>query len=68
MTGDDTSVQIPSDVWAECEARIEGTEFDSVEEYVQFVVTALLDDPVDRRTSEDDSAEVTERLESLGYL
>lgn len=78
MTTDDATVRLPPDLRAECESRIEGTNFDSVEEYVQFVVAEVVDADVDRdgvtagsdesKGSRDESDAVTERLEGLGYL
>jgi hypothetical protein len=82
MTGDEARVRLPPDLRAKCERRIEGTNFDSVEEYVQFVMVTLLDADdegtatddegtgADTRTDTrtDDSDAVTDRLESLGYL
>jgi len=72
MADDETAVRIPPDVWANCEARIEGTDFDTVEEYIRFVVTEVSivsnDDDATHPRRVSDSDEVTDRLESLGYL
>jgi hypothetical protein len=78
MTRDDARVRLPPDLQAQCEKRIEGTNFESVEEYVTFVMAAVLDsdDPAagspsrtgDANDSPPRDDEVTDRLESLGYL
>lgn len=71
MSTDDAIVRLPPDLRAKCENRIEGTNFDSVEEYVRFVVAEACGGPRDDAESRDSTAdtdEVAERLESLGYL
>lgn len=71
MTSDDAIVRLPPNLRAECENRIDGTNFDSVEEYVRFVVAEACKraqtetESRDRTTAPD---EVSDRLESLGYL
>ena len=71
MTGDDARVRLPPELQTQCEKRIEGTNFESVEEYVQFVVAEACagtqDDSGSRRPTTS-SDKVSERLESLGYL
>lgn len=76
MTADDTEIRLPASLVEQCESRIEGTEFESVEEYARFVLRAVVE-PDDGRESpsradgdarEDDvSADVEDRLASLGY-
>lgn len=75
MTADDITVRLPAQLAEQCEARIDGTEFESVDEYVRFVVGAVVDgegESTDAGTDEtDDRDDVTEdvedRLASLGY-
>ncbi|WP_458207750.1 hypothetical protein [Haladaptatus sp. NG-SE-30] len=68
---EEASVRLPADLWEECERRIKGTNFESVEEYVQFVVAELLDGTDTRGSSgverSENSTEVMDRLKSLGY-
>ena len=76
MTDDtDTHVRLPAALVEQCEARIAGTEFESVDEYVEFVVRTVVeggeggadaDDAADRDGT-DVSADVEDRLASLGY-
>lgn len=72
-----TSVAVPPELREQLEDRIEGTEFESPDAYVTFVLETLLtllEEPPD-----DDPTEVTDsetavppglehRLETLGYL
>lgn len=72
-------LRLPESVAGRIDQRIVGTEFDSVDAYVAFVVESVLreideqtdeeldtHDVSDRATDEGDAME--ERLESLGYL
>jgi hypothetical protein len=68
---DDIEIRLPATLVEKCEARIDGTEFDSVEAYVRFVMGAVVadaDDP-DIQTDEDSGVDedVEDRLASLGY-
>lgn len=72
MQDEDTQgVELPRRVVERVEARVPLTEFDSVDEYVTFVVEEVLY-AVEEASDEDaepvDEAEVRSRLESLGYL
>lgn len=72
MPDEDTErVELPRRVVERVEDRVPFTEFDSVDEYVTFVVEEVLY-AVEEATDEDpepvDEAEVRSRLESLGYL
>jgi len=66
------SVDLPEDVVSRIERRVRYTEFESVSEYVQYVMEDVLHH-VERETEHEDGADVDERevknrLESLGYL
>lgn len=72
MQDEDTrGVELPRRVVERVEARVPLTEFDTVDEYVTFVVEEVLY-AVEEASDEDaepvDEAEVRSRLESLGYL
>jgi len=74
MTTEDTEIRLRGEIVEQCEARIEGTEFESVEQYVQFVMETVLasgDRDVDIRDDRDSDVEVSpdveDRLASLGY-
>lgn len=72
MTGD-TEIRLPAELVEQCESRIEGTEFESVEAYVQFTIRAVVDteDEAPEHSDDETGGEVTEdvedRLASLGY-
>lgn len=65
------TVALPTHVVERVEDRLPYTEFDSVDDYVSFVVEEVLY-AVEAADDEDleavDEAEVRSRLESLGYL
>ena len=67
---DEAAINLPSDLRNELERRIEGTNFDSVEDYATFVLRAVVaDDGGDvTESNETDHAELEDRLEDLGYL
>lgn len=65
------AVELPERVAERVEARLPFTEFDSVDEYVTFVVEEVLyavEEAADEDHEAVDEAEVRSRLESLGYL
>lgn len=76
--GDDTwHVQLPDRVGSKIAERVQRTEFDSVDEYVAFVMESVLreldeqDDDADDYVEYGDgekSEELHDRLESLGYM
>lgn len=65
-------VDLPRNVASRVEARLEYSEFDSVDEYVTFVVREVLAHVEDATDAESvdvvDKEEVDARLEALGYL
>ena len=64
-----TSISIPSSLYRAIEERLEGTEFTSVEAYVVFVLSEVVnDDDEEQLFNEEDEAEVKKRLSDLGYL
>lgn len=65
-------VEIPEETAAVIAGRLAGTEFESVDDYVAFVLAELLeevdDDPDGPDGADADHDDVQSRLESLGYL
>lgn len=65
-------IRIPLRIIKEIEGRIGATEFESVEEYVTFVLEEVVRDTdeeeIEEVFSEEDEAKVKERLKALGYL
>ncbi len=64
-------VKIPDDVYEKIEERLKETEFESVDEYVTFVlreVLASLEEEEEQVFSEEEEEKVKERLRALGYL
>lgn len=65
------SVELDPAVAERIDSRLPHTEFESVEGYVDYVLTAVLDEVADDDTTGGDAVderEVRDRLESLGYL
>lgn len=62
---------LSADLYRKIEERVKVTEFDSVEEYVTFVLEEVLKDEQEeeeRTFTEEEEEEVKNRLRSLGYL
>ncbi|WP_128476573.1 CopG family transcriptional regulator [Halorussus pelagicus] len=70
MESDRPSIELPPEIHQQCASRIEGTEFESVDEYVTFVLEVLFEQEDDSRTVEQHANDeaMKERLESLGYM
>jgi len=72
---DKYSVKIPEDIYKKIEGRIEEAGFDSVEDYVTYVlreVLASLEEEEEQEEeqvfSEEEEEKVKERLRALGYI
>ncbi len=62
---------MPDDVYRGIEERVKVTEFNSVEEYVTYVLKQVLEQvnkEEEQAYSKEDEEKVKERLRSLGYL
>lgn len=72
MTNNRVSLSLPKPLIKRVERRLELTEFDSAEEYVQYVLEEVLEHAESADSpGELDSADeehVRERLKTLGYL
>jgi hypothetical protein len=64
------TVEIPGDVYGELENSLERLGFKSVDDYVTFVLRALVSGELDScdARSEDEEQEIMRRLADLGYL
>jgi Arc/MetJ-type ribon-helix-helix transcriptional regulator len=62
------TVSIPLPVYEKLEKRVRGSEFRSVDDYVVFVLTELLEDESGKAMSAADEKDVKARLRSLGYM
>ncbi|WP_435186942.1 hypothetical protein [Halobellus sp. EA9] len=69
---DRQSVSLPEDTIQKVKHRLQYTTFDSVDEYVLFVMEEVLyrveDQGAVEQTEHIDETQVKNRLESLGYL
>ncbi len=71
MSEEKKSVPIPAELYDAIAQRVQETEFNSVEEYVTFVLEEVLkdDDEEDEIAfTPEDEEEVKKRLRALGYL
>jgi len=70
--GSERALELPDELLLRVESRVEHTDFDSVEEYVTYVLEDVLHHVEQRNEVPDeesvDEEEVKDRLESLGYL
>jgi Arc/MetJ-type ribon-helix-helix transcriptional regulator len=65
------AVKIPFELYKKIEERVKVTEFESVEEYVTFVLEEVVKEEEGTQEyglSEEDEEKVKERLRGLGYL
>jgi len=65
-----TDIEIDPDLRDEIAERIEGTNFRSVDHYVEFVLREVLEraDETGRTESAGRNRDVSDQLEDLGYL
>ena len=65
-----TSVEIPKQLYEEIAKRVDNTEFNSVSEYVSFVLEEVIkeEEEEDISFTKEDEEKVRERLQALGYL
>lgn len=69
--GKDVKVNIPDHLFGQLKSYLEKTDFNSVDDFVTFVLQDYLDqnDPQENKNlSQDETEEITKRLENLGYL
>lgn len=64
------AVLLPASLYKKIEERVNATEFNSVEEYVTFVLEEVLKDEgeEEKTFSKEEEEEVKKRLRALGYL
>jgi Arc/MetJ-type ribon-helix-helix transcriptional regulator len=67
---DSFEIEIPASLYRRIEERIKDTEFQSVRDYVVYVLREVLseDEPEDEELSDEDVEKIKKRLKSLGYL
>jgi len=69
MKEEKKTVSLPAELYGKIEQRIAGTEFNSVDEYANFVLTEVLkEEESETSFSKEDEEEVKRRLKGLGYL
>ena len=63
------TVHLPAELYGKIEERVKVTDFGSVDEYVEFVLTEVVKDEEEEKAfSEVEEKEVKKRLKDLGYL
>lgn len=64
------SVSISESLYNKIEDRCEGTGFESIDEYVEFVLKEVVEEEEEEEEefSEEDEEKVKERLRALGYM
>ena len=69
--GKDVKVNIPDHLFGQLKSYLEKTSFKYVDDFVTFVLQDYLDqnEPQENKNlSQDETEEITKRLENLGYL
>lgn len=69
--GKDVKVNIPDHLFGQLKSYLDKTCFKSIDDFVTFVLQDYLDqnDPQENKNlSQDETEEITKRLENLGYL
>jgi len=62
-------VSLPTELYSKIVQRIVGTDFNSVDDYVVFVLEEVVkEEEPERAFSEQDEKEVKKRLKALGYI
>lgn len=62
-------IDVPKHTYEKIAARVEKSDFESVDGYVGFVIEEVAkEDPAVEQAVTDDDQNVRERLESLGYI
>ncbi|MEE8403385.1 MAG: hypothetical protein V3R93_06495 [Candidatus Hydrothermarchaeaceae archaeon] len=62
-------IKIPGPLYEKIAERVKGTEFESVEEYITFVLNEVITDQEEGPAlTKEEEEKVKERLKGLGYL
>ncbi|MCD6600290.1 MAG: CopG family transcriptional regulator [Dehalococcoidia bacterium] len=59
---------LSNDLYEKIQERVTNTEFNSVDEYVIFVMEEVLKDEEDQALSKEDEEEIKKKLKAFGYL
>ncbi len=71
MAKQKVQINISKDISDKIKKRIEGTGFESVDSYIEYVLKEVLsemEEERDEELSKEDEEKVKERLRALGYL
>lgn len=61
------AVSLPSELYSRVEKRAKSTGFNSIDDYVAFVLEEVIKEEGETVISQEDEAEVKRRLRALGY-
>ena len=62
------AIFLPDDLYEKIGERVNATEFNSVDEYVIFVMEEVLKDEEEQALSKEDEEEIKKKLKAFGYL
>ncbi len=68
MAEETVDVEIPKSIAGKIEERMKGTEFESLSDYVTYVLKEVVSEGKEEKASDEDEEKVRERLKALGYL
>ncbi|RKY97467.1 MAG: CopG family transcriptional regulator [Candidatus Hydrothermota bacterium] len=65
-----TDIPVPTHIVEKIKKRIQGTEFETVSDYIAYVLREVLEETEEEEGvySKEDEEKVKERLRALGYL
>ena len=67
--GEKKTVFLPAELYSKVEEKVKATDFNSIDEYVEFVLKEVVKGEEEERAfSEEEEEEVKKRLKDLGYL
>ena len=61
------AVSLPTELYSRIEERAKSTGFDSMDDYIAFILEEVIKDEAEADIGKEDEAEVKRRLRSLGY-
>lgn len=62
------TISLPDDLYHKIEERVNVTAFNSVDEYVIFVMEEVIKDEEEQALSKEDEEEIKKKLKAFGYL
>lgn len=62
------TIRLPEEIARSLEERMKGSSFESLDAFVTFILSRLVEEPGPGAFSQEDERSLRERLRSLGYI